>query len=344
MYHFFTASKDASIYQNLPNLNTGRDEILEVSKDLVDGSFETSRFLIQFNTAEISSSIASGEVSMSLAELVLKECQAEEVPLSYVVEGYPVSQSWDMGTGWRYMEYSYGDYTTGVTWNYASVSSSQWDTAGGDYIVQNGFSQSVEYLGYDLTFDVSASLNDFISGSLTNYGWIFKMTDAVESDGNSYGRLQFFSKETNTIYQPKIRIGWNDQVFNTGSLSALTASPIYVTVKGLAYNYKVGSKPIIRVFGREKYPLKTYTNQYQYDDVKYLPSTTYYEVKDAVTHEVIVPYSEYTKVSCDSNGNYLTLNLVNWEVNREYYINFKVDRSGAIEYSEDKNLTFKVIE
>jgi hypothetical protein len=32
MYHFFTASKDASIYQNLPNLNTGRDEILEVSK------------------------------------------------------------------------------------------------------------------------------------------------------------------------------------------------------------------------------------------------------------------------------------------------------------------------
>jgi hypothetical protein len=314
------------------------------SKDLVDGSFETSRFLIQFNTAEISSSIASGEVSMSLAELVLKECQAEEVPLSYVVEGYPVSQSWDMGTGWRYMEYSYGDYTTGVTWNYASVSSSQWDTAGGDYIVQNGFSQSVEYLGYDLTFDVSASLNDFISGSLTNYGWIFKMTDAVESDGNSYGRLQFFSKETNTIYQPKIRIGWNDQVFNTGSLSALTASPIYVTVKGLAYNYKVGSKPIIRVFGREKYPLKTYTNQYQYDDVKYLPSTTYYEVKDAVTHEVIVPYSEYTKVSCDSNGNYLTLNLVNWEVNREYYINFKVDRSGAIEYSEDKNLTFKVIE
>jgi hypothetical protein len=344
MYHFFTASKDASIYQNLPNLNTGRDEILEVSKDLVDGSFETSRFLIQFNTAEISSSIASGEVSMSLAELVLKECQAEEVPLSYVVEGYPVSQSWDMGTGWRYMEYSYGDYTTGVTWNYASVSSSQWDTAGGDYIVQNGFSQSVEYLGYDLTFDVSASLNDFISGSLTNYGWIFKMTDAAESDGNSYGRLQFFSKETNTIYQPKIRIGWNDQVFNTGSLSALTASPIYVTVKGLAYNYKVGSKPIIRVFGREKYPLKTYTNQYQYDDVKYLPSTTYYEVKDAVTHEVIVPYSEYTKVSCDSNGNYLTLNLVNWEVNREYYINFKVDRSGAIEYSEDKNLTFKVIE
>ena len=342
MYQFFTASKDATIYRNLPNLNTGRDEILEISKDLITGGYEVARFLIQFDTTTISSSIASGQVTMSNAELVLKECLAEEVPLAYTVTGYPVSQSWDMGTGWRYMEYSYGDYTTGVTWNYASISSSQWDTSGGDYINQNAFSQSVEYLGYDLTFDVSASLNDFIDGSLPNYGWILKMSDAVENDGNQYGRLQFFSKETNTVYQPKLRIGWDDQVFNTGSLSALTTSPIYVTVKGLAYNYKVGSKPVIRVFGRERYPLKTYTNQYQYNDVKYLPATTYYEVKDAITHEVIIPYSDYTKVSCDSSGNYLTLNLVNWEVNREYYINFKVDRNGAIEYFEDKNLTFKV--
>ena len=32
MYRFYKASKDASIYSIQPNQNTGRDEILEISK------------------------------------------------------------------------------------------------------------------------------------------------------------------------------------------------------------------------------------------------------------------------------------------------------------------------
>ena len=342
MYQFFTASKDATIYRNLPNLNTGRDEVLEIAKDKIVGGFEVARFLIQFDTNQVSSSIATGEVTMSNAELILRECEAEEVPLAYTVTGYPVSQSWDMGTGFRYMEYSFGDYTEGVTWNYASVSSSQWDTSGSDFIVQNAFSQSIEYLGYDLVFDVSASLNDFIIGSIPNYGWVFKLDDAVENDGTEYGRLQFFSKETNTVYQPKIRIGWDDQVFNTGSLTPIPNVELQITVKNLRKEYKVDSRPIIRVFGREKYPYKTYTNQYQYNDVQYLPQTTYYQIKDATTDEVIIPYGEYTKVSCDSNGNFVELNLKNWETNREYYFEFKVELSGSVEYYSNDKLAFKV--
>jgi hypothetical protein len=34
--------------------------------------------------------------------------------------------------------------------------------------------------------------------------------------------------------------------------------------------------------------------------------------------------------------------LENWETNREYYIEIKVDRNGVIEYFEDKDLTFLV--
>lgn len=32
MYHFLTASKDSTIYLQQPSQNTGRDEILEISK------------------------------------------------------------------------------------------------------------------------------------------------------------------------------------------------------------------------------------------------------------------------------------------------------------------------
>ena len=156
-------------------------------------------------------------------------------------------------------------------------------------------------------------------------------------------KLKFFSKETNTVYQPKLRIGWDDSNFTTGSLTELTAEDIHITFKRLKTRYKRGSKPTIRVFGREKYPLKTYTNSYGYTDVKYLPSTTYYQIKDEITEEVIVPFNDnYTKVSCDSNGNFFKLNLSNFEYNRDYFIEIKTVRDGVVEYFQQKDLTFTV--
>ena len=61
-----------------------------------------------------------------------------------------------------------------------------------------------------------------------------------------------------------------------------------------------------------------------------------------VTEDIIVPFGDYTKVSCDSSGNYFKLDLTNWEYNRDYYIQVKVDRDGVIEYFEDKDLTFTI--
>ena len=94
--------------------------------------------------------------------------------------------------------------------------------------------------------------------------------------------------------------------------------------------------------GRELYPLKTFSNTFAYNDVKYLPQTTYYQIKDLHSNDVIVPFSEYTKVSCDSTGNYINLNLSNWEVDRKYKIEFKIDSNGSISYFDD-NILFGVI-
>jgi len=337
MIQFFTSSKDASIYKINPDQNTGLDEIIEVSKTYILGVKDVSRGLIQFNTTAISASIASGEITMSSAELVLKECEAEEVPTNYTVYMYQVSQSWDMGIGTKFDDIS----TQGVTWNNATTSI-PWSTTGSDYLVSNAVSQSIEYLAYDLSFDVTTPLTSWTSGSVENNGWILKFSDANEADTIDYGKLQFFGKETNTIYQPKIKISWDDSQFATGSLPELIAEDIKVTFKRLKTTYKEGSIPLIRVFGREKYPLKTYTSQYSYNDVSYLPATTYYQIKDVVTHEVVVPFSDYTKVSCDASGNYFRLNLKSWETNRDYYIEIKTDRNGEIDYFSDDDIIFTV--
>jgi len=350
MYYFVTASKDATIYLQQPTQNTGLDEVLEVSKTYYGNLKDTARTLIKFETTNLSSSIASGDVTMSSAELLLKEVESSEIPVDYTIYAYPVSQSWDMGIGTRFDDIT----TDGVSWNkrttntdwliadYATGTTGSFNGKGGTWYTGSASSQNFSYESSDIEMNVITSLNSWISGSIPNEGFIIKHDSVLENDTEDYGQIKFFSKETNTIYQPKIRIGWDDSSFSTGSLTELTADDIHVTFKRLKTRYKRGSKPEIRVFGREKYPLKTYTNRYSYTDVKYLPSTTYYQVKDAITEEVIIPFGDYTKVSCDSNGNYFKLNLTNWEINRDYYIEIKVDRSGIIEYFEDRDLTFTV--
>ena len=94
MYYFLTASKDASIFLQQPTQNTGLDEILEVSKVYYGSLKDTARTLIKFDTNTLSASLASGDVTMSVAEMVLRETETNEIPLSYSLEINPVSQSW----------------------------------------------------------------------------------------------------------------------------------------------------------------------------------------------------------------------------------------------------------
>jgi hypothetical protein len=351
MYQFLTASKDASIYLQQPNQNTGLDEILEVSKTYYGNLKDISRSFIKFDLNSLSSSIVSGDITMSSAELILHEAESSEIPLSYTIYVHPVSQSWEMGIGTRFDEISgdgitWNSKSTGVNWlaadSFSLDSTGSYNGRGGTWYTASQSTQSFEYQTSDLLIDVKNTIEVWLSGSLPNNGFIIKHDSSFENDTNDYGQLKFFSKETNTIYQPKIRIAWDDSTFETGSLPELTSDDIHVTFKRLKTRYKVGSKPEIRVFGREKYPLKTYTNLYSYNDLKYLPSTTYYQIKDVVTDEVVIPFGEYSKVSCNGNGNFFKLNLHNWETNREYYIEIKVDRDGVVEYFSDKDLTFLV--
>ena len=80
MYYFLTASKDASIFLQQPTQNTGLDEILEVSKVYYGSLKDIARSLVKFDTNTLSASLASGDVTMSVAELVLRETEPTEIP------------------------------------------------------------------------------------------------------------------------------------------------------------------------------------------------------------------------------------------------------------------------
>jgi len=304
---------------------------------------------MKFDLSYISQSIVRGLISSPKFYLNLYDANPQDIGYSQSLYAYPISQSWVSGEGYEgdipvTQEGASWDYRTGandeIYWISASMTSSY--KQGGTFYTASYGSQSFAWGTEDMRMDVTPVVNKWLDETYPNEGFILKHDSAKENDTIDYGQLKFFSKETNTIYQPKLRIGWDDSSFITGSLTELTSDDIHVTFKRLKTRYKQGSKPEIRVFGREKYPLKTYTNQYSYTDVYYLPTSSYYQIKDIITEEVIVPFGDYTKLSCDSNGNYFKLNLTNWEYNRDYYIEIKTDRDGVVEYFVDKDLTFTV--
>lgn len=351
MYYFVTSSKDASIYLQQPTQNTGLDEVLEVSKVYYGSLKDTARSLVKFDIGGLSSSIDNGSVTMSSAELILKECESNEIPLDYTIEIYPVSESWDMGLGTRFDDIT----TDGVTWNYRA-SGSKWlvgsaslestgsyNGNGGMWFTASAASQSFSYESSDLNVDVLSAIDSWVSGSLPNNGFIVKHTKTFEDDTNDYGQLKFFSKETHTIHQPKIRVGWDDSEFNTGSLSAVTLTDdIKINTKRLKKSYKVGSTPKIEVHGRELYPSRTFSNTFAYNDVNYLPTSSYYQISDLNSNDIIIPFGDYSKISCNASGNYFKLNLTNFEINRDYKVEFKIERSGTVEYFDD-DITFEVV-
>lgn len=361
MYYFITASKDATIYLQQPDQNTGLDEILEVSKVYYGNIKDISRALIQFDTTVYSSSLSQNvSWSMDDVRLLMRECETEEVPLDFTLFAYPISGSWEMGKGTRFDNLE----TDGVTWNNrngdasnintpstwnpsqtlsGSVTASNDDGIGGVWFDDVVATQQFTYETRDVDIDVSSIFSQWISGSKDNNGFILKYSTEREDDISDYGILKFFGKETNTIHQPKIRIGWDDSSFTTGSLEGIPDGSIRIALTNFKNEYRVNSTPRIKIFSRDLYPPKTFNSTFEYTVAKYLPITTYYQVRDYHTDDIIIPFGEYSKVSCNSMGNFFDLNLTNWETQRTYKLEFKVVRDGIDEYFDD-GYTFKVIE
>ena len=170
----------------------------------------------------------------------------------------------------------------------------------------------------------------------------YKRPFLEESGSARYGSTQFFSSDTNTIYVPTLEVRWDDTTFDTGSLEPLSSTNITIYPKNLLSEYKEKSKARIRIVGRERFPQRTFATTSLITDIKYLPSTTYYQIRDVETDLVLAPFdTTYTKVSCDSTGNYFDFWFNTLQPERYYQFEFRVDTLGKQEYYD--GYVFKVV-
>jgi len=363
MIYSIYPSADATIYEDSISQNTGIDSVLDIENGL-SGSTEAykynSRILIKYNLTDISQSIVAGTIpTSSKFYLNLFVTEVEEIPLDYTIYAYPISQSWDMGIG----KLDDTPITTdGVSWKWRDTEGgTQWTTSSfapqttGSYNINKGgatwytssvASEAFSYQNADVRMDVTDIINQWLDNSIPNEGFIVKRSTLQESgDTPDGGNISFFSRDTHTVYPPKLEVAWDDTTkYETGSLEQLVADDVVIYTKTLAPAYPSGSRARIRVVGRETYPTKTYSTSSQMLTVKYLPTSSYYSIKDDRTQQVIIPFSEdYTKINCDADGNYLDLWMNCFQPDRYYRLIFKIVKDGgAIQEIFDDDYSFKV--
>jgi len=360
MIKLYSALYDASVYLQSPAQNAGRDEVIEIGKTYYANRKDIYRSLIKFDSTSISQSIYTGEVSKSFsAFLTLKATKSEGIPLQYTIYANAVSQSWIMGTGTKFDNIN----NDGVSWAYrdginywqpgASAGTAIYgvgttgsaDAKGGTWYTASQANQTFDYANDDIRMDVSSIVKLWVSGSLPDNGFILRHSFEKEEDSFDYGILKFYSKETNTIYEPKLEIVWNDTVFQTGSLQPVSGSAedgYKIIPTNIKSKYPKDSIIKIRLKGRDAYPLKSFGTTFEYDQSKYLPVTTYYQLEDYVSGVVIFPFGDYTKVSCDSTSNYFNLDLSTLSINRNYKIKLKIVENGISTIIDDK-LIFEIV-
>jgi len=238
----------------------------------------------------------------------------------------------------------------GGSWLIQSGSSAAFDTSSFNqsFFEQGGLSSinNMSLQPTDIYIDVTEAVKLWISGSggheIENNGFLMKFSDANELDNSNVGYVRYFSKETHTIYVPKLTLLWDNRTFDTGSLSSvnLESYSIYTNVKP---TYKDTEITKIRIYARDKYPRKSPTNLFPYETVKFLPSTTYYSVMDAATDETIIPFDDiYTKVSCDEESNFIYIDMNGFMPERNYRLQLKIVDGFTEQYIDDQ-IYFKVV-
>ena len=358
--------KSATLYSFYPIVNTGLDEILEISTYYsINGTDEVSRSVIKFPSAQISDIIASKIGTGSFdAYLKLYLANASSIPLNYTLYSNPLASDWNMGTGrlgnvpntsdgvsWKYTDqdsgsrwFNNGSFPSQTTGSYVSSSSA---TAGGGlwysgsiYEASQSFTNTTSK---DIELKVSNSVRAWNSGSLPNYGFILKHSSSIEFTSQSKFETKYFSGNTHTIYPPCLEIRWNDSRY-TGSIAIVSSSLFVATLGNNKNEYQQDSVQRFRVNVRDQFPTRRFQTTSLYLDNKALPTSSYWSIKDLDTEEIVVDYdTNYTKISYDASGSYFDVYMNGLEPERYYKLLFKTVLANGETVISDNNYYFKVI-
>lgn len=349
----------------------------------VDSNPQVARFLTEFVQDEIedviNNKINGKQWDVNLRSYI---ATAQGVVESTDISVHPVAQYWWNGTG-TYLDqplttdgaswYS-PNFSGSLAWSgsgsdgtnhyvtssynasYVGAGGGSWYYSGSDgtlYTVTQSFDTRSEK---DLKVGVktivsnwySSSLSVDPSSSLPNYGFIVKWENTVEFNSNIQVQpvMQFYSVDTNTIYPPELEFKWKD--YSSVLTGSATSSIVTTTnlATSLAENPGVFTPESVNRFRfnvANKYPPRVWTTASLFTGTNYLPTASYYAIKDLDTNEFVVDFdTTYTQLSSDSEGNYFDVYMNGLEPERYYKVMVKTNINGSTLVLDD-NYYFKVV-
>jgi hypothetical protein len=368
-------SKDASIYSYYPIMNSGMDAISEIYNTItLEGTPDIARSLTQFDSTEILD-VINNKINNTPWNVYFKSfvASAQGITSDYTLEIWPVAQNWNNGTG----EFADNPQTQdGISWNYSNYSGSGvWSMSGsaGTELYTGSFNSLYSSQGggnwfysgsgvssyratqsfglrsdKDLNVEVKTIVSKWYSGSLPNYGFITKWDSSVEFANNQYVQpvVKYYSVDTNTIYPPQLEFRWRD--YSTVLTGSLTGSILTTTNIKLALNENPGvfypdSINRFVVNSSPLYPPRTFQTSSYFTNLYFLPTSSYYAIKDLDTDEFLINFdTQYTQISSDGGGNYFDIYMNGLEPERYYKILIKTIINGSTLIFDD-HYYFKVI-
>jgi hypothetical protein len=383
-HYFIFPEKDNTIYSHPTRaiLNTGIDEILTLQDEQsnTDLNFYPSRILIQFKQSEINdvvqNKVQSGPFSASLK---LFQTEHRELSVNQNIEVYPISGSWTNGTGrfsnipiisdgcsWLYrngspdavtndpvgLKWLTSSFSTGVTGSFIDAS-----PGGGNWYFGTNFEVNRTY-GYgddlDLSLDLTVPVLKHTSNSLydssypngiVNDGFLIKRSDSQEFTAIDDGELNYFSRDTHTIFPPFLDISWDDSEYDTSVATndkVKSTGECYVTLRNNKEKFRTSEEYKFRLNVRELYPTRRFVTSSNFLDVKYFTSRSFYSLVDYATEEVLIPFGEESKLSADAEGMHFKIYMNGLQEERYYKLLFKHENNDGIQVYDD-NYYFKVV-
>jgi hypothetical protein len=283
---------------------------------------------------------------------------------SWTYANYSGSGIWSMTGSYSGSSGTY-QYTGSYNSLYSSIGGGNWFSApsGGFYVVVGyvlpGYvatfypSSSVNLTFYPRSIkDLEANVNNIVEGwignSIPNYGFIVKLTGSLEFNTNKSNQpiFKYYSVDTNTIYPPYLEFRWRD--YSTVLTGSATGSIVNTVDLKMSLSENPGtfyptSKNRFYVNVSPLYPPRVYQTSSLFTNLYYLPTSSYYAIKDLDTNEYVVNFDDnYTQISSDTNGNYFDVYMSGLEPERYYSILIKTNINGSTRIFDD-NYYFKVV-
>lgn len=371
--------KDTTLYSFYPDANTGLDPIIEVGSPLTtQASNNQIRTLIAFDQTEINS-ILINRISSSLWQANLKcfVANAAGINSSNTLYIYPLSGSWNNGSGqfgdnpittngasWAWKTYSSGSaWSTSSYSSYVTASFLNINQGGGNWYTgsSNPNLNLISTQSFDIRSekDINTNVTDIVKvwysssnglgafTSINNDGFIIKWDDNTEFSNLEAIQpyIKSFSIDTHTIYPPELEFRWRDFSFSTGSSTQtiINNSQIYASINNNPGYFYPTSINRFRINCRPQNPTRLYQTSSVYTNNYYLPTASYYAIKDLDTNEYIIDFdTNYTQISADSESNYFDIYMNGLQPERYYKILIKTTISNNT-IILDNNYYFKII-